>query len=99
MKKIIVFVVLLVAAVQIMVACGFVRPLFSFSYSYASDLAIITMSLIAVVFFYMIPTIVAMSRGHRNSISIAVVNIFFGWTLVGFVGCLAWALINYGDKK
>lgn len=99
MKKIIVLVLLVASLAQLMVGFGIVKPLFSFSYSYATDVSIISLLIIVLAFFYMLPTIIAISRMHRNAKAIAVVNVFFGWTLVGFVGCLAWALINAGDKK
>ena len=41
---------------------------------------------------YFLPTIIASQR-HRVSVgAIAAVNIFFGWTVLGWVICLAWAL-------
>lgn len=99
MKKIIIGVALAVSAIQLLVTCGFIKPVFSFSYSYAGDAIMIILVALAAVFLYMLPTMVAISRKHRNTAPIAVVNVFFGWTLIGFVGCLAWALINSGDKK
>lgn len=99
MKKIIIGVALSVSAIQLLVTCGFIKPVFSFSYSYAGDAIMVFMAALAALFLYMIPTMVAVSRKHRNTAPIAVVNVFFGWTLVGFVGCLVWALINSGDKK
>lgn len=99
MKKIIIGVALAASAIQLLVTCGFIKPVFSFSYSYAGDVIMIVLAALAALFLYMLPTMVAISRKHRNTAPIAVVNVFFGWTLIGFVGCLAWALINYGDKK
>lgn len=99
MKKFIVLVLVAVIIVQAMVMMGFVKPVFSFSYSYATDMIIVSLSFIAACFIYMIPTCVAASRRHRNTMAIAVLNIFFGWTLLGFVGCLVWSLINVSDKK
>lgn len=99
MKKFIVLVLVAGIVVQAMVMMGFVKPVFSFSYSYATDMIIVSLSVIAACFIYMIPTCVAASRRHRNTMAIAVLNLFFGWTLLGFVGCLVWSLINVGDKK
>ena len=99
MKKFIVLILVAGIIVQAMVMMGFVKPVFSFSYSYATDVIIVSLSVIAACFIYMIPTCVAASRRHRNTMAIAVLNIFFGWTLLGFVGCLVWSLINVGDKK
>lgn len=99
MKKFIVLGLVAVIIVQAMVMMGFVKPVFSFSYSYATDMIIVYISVIAACFIYMIPTCVAASRRHRNTMAIAVLNLFFGWTLLGFVGCLVWSLINVSDKK
>ena len=41
--------------------------------------------------FYFLPAIVAGRRGHRNQIPIFIVNLFFGWTVIGWAGTLAWA--------
>jgi hypothetical protein len=51
--------------------------------------------LVALVFgFYFLPTIIAHNRRHLNENPITIVNIFFGWTVVGWVVCLAWAFSN-----
>ena len=38
------------------------------------------------------PAIIAAQRGHVNANSIFVMNLFFGWTIIGWVGCLAWSV-------
>ena len=45
---------------------------------------------------YFIPTIVAISRDMHNKGSIIVVNVFLGWTLIGWVVALA---IACGSNK
>jgi hypothetical protein len=52
--------------------------------------------LILVAIPYFIPSIVAISRGMHNKGSIIVVNVFLGWTLIGWVVALAMAC---GGKK
>lgn len=99
MKKFIILVLVVGIVAQAMVMMGFTKPVFSFSYSYATDMIIVSLSVVAACFIYMIPTCVAASRKHRNTMAIAVLNLFFGWTLFGFVGCLVWSLINVSDKK
>jgi hypothetical protein len=47
--------------------------------------------LIPLLLLYMLPTIVAAGRGLVNAGSIAVINIFLGWTLVGWTVALAMA--------
>ena len=48
----------------------------------------------AIVFlsFYFIPTIVAMTRKHKQRFPIMIVNIFTGWTFIGWVIALAWCV-------
>lgn len=43
------------------------------------------------ILLYFVPTVVALLRGHRQTFPIAVVNVVFGWTLLGWVVALAWA--------
>ena len=40
---------------------------------------------------YFFPTIVAEARGHTFAGPIFIINLFLGWTLLGWVGALAWA--------
>ena len=50
--------------------------------------------LLAVVvsgFLYFIPLWVAWGRHHHNTAAIFVLNLFLGWTLLGWVGALVWA--------
>ncbi len=47
--------------------------------------------------FYFLPTIVAVIRDHKNMGAIGVLNVFLGWTLVGWAGALAWACTNPVD--
>ena len=50
--------------------------------------------LLLVLIVYFLPTWIANSRSHKNNASIFVVNLFLGWTLLGWVIALAWALKN-----
>ena len=43
---------------------------------------------------YMLPTIVAWFRGNKNILAIAVLNVALGWTLLGWVAALVWAVIE-----
>ena len=47
--------------------------------------------LLVVLVPYFIPSIVALSRGMQNKGSIIVVNLFLGWTFIGWVVALAMA--------
>lgn len=54
------------------------------------DLLITTL----VLFAYMLPTVVASSRHHRNASAIGVLNILLGWTGIGWIAALVWASTN-----
>jgi len=43
-------------------------------------------------FFYFLPSIVAFARNKRDTTSIVVLNLFLGWTAIGWVIALVWAL-------
>jgi hypothetical protein len=44
--------------------------------------------------FYFIPTIVAASSNKRNTGAIFVLNLFLGWTFLGWVAALVWAVAD-----
>lgn len=48
--------------------------------------------LLVMLVLYFLPSFVAAARNHHNGWSIFVVNLFFGWTLLGWVICLAWSV-------
>jgi hypothetical protein len=41
---------------------------------------------------YFTPTWVASARAHPNFAGVLVINLFLGWTFVGWVASLAWAV-------
>jgi Superinfection immunity protein len=43
---------------------------------------------------YFLPAAIAYGREHRNAGPILIVNIFLGWTLLGWVAALAWSATN-----
>jgi hypothetical protein len=40
---------------------------------------------------YFIPTFVANGRRHHNTMAIFVLNLFLGWTFIGWLAALVWA--------
>ncbi len=44
--------------------------------------------------FYFVPTIIALMREHQSGCAIGVVNLLFGWSFVGWVVSLVWALTS-----
>ena len=61
---------------------------------------ILIVSVLLGLFIYLIPAIVANSRGHNQTGSIVALNILFGWSLLGWGIALIWALSNNkrGDR-
>lgn len=51
-------------------------------------------SLIVVTGIYLVPFYVAEGRKHRDMLAIFVLNLLLGWTFVGWVAALVWALTN-----
>lgn len=49
------------------------------------------------LFIYFIPSLVANKRQHIQKTSILLLNIFLGWTFVGWVVALIWATLK--DKN
>lgn len=49
---------------------------------------------VGVLIWYLTPAIIAHSRRNRNAVAITVVNVFLGWSLLGWVGALAWAYVE-----
>ena len=54
--------------------------------------------LVLIVFMYFLPTVVANSREHKNKPAICVLNIFLGWTMIGWVIALIWAFTDNTKK-
>ena len=47
---------------------------------------------------YFVPAIVALTRRHHNTAAISVLNLFLGWTLIGWVISLVWAFHRNAKK-
>ncbi|MEN9846409.1 MAG: hypothetical protein RIS36_1556 [Pseudomonadota bacterium] len=49
---------------------------------------------------YILPSVIARLRNHKNTNSLFIINLFFGWTILGWVICLAWSFSsNVAEKK
>jgi hypothetical protein len=60
------------------------------------EAAVIVVVLLAL---YFAPTFVAFSRGHPHAASVLVLNLFLGWTLVGWVVSLAMAVSGFERRR
>lgn len=47
---------------------------------------------------YLVPSIIALVRGHINSLPIIATNTTLGWTVLGWVVALIWSLSNQKSK-
>lgn len=43
------------------------------------------------VVIYFLPTIIALTRWHRDAPAAVMVNVFAGWTIIGWIVALTWA--------
>jgi len=58
-----------------------------------SDVGNIGIGVLVVIFFsYFLPAIVAAIRKKTNANAIFILNLFLGWTLLGWVIALIWAV-------
>jgi hypothetical protein len=51
---------------------------------------------------YLLPSIVALTRHHNNKLAIIALNILVGWTFIGWVISIVWALtsnVEYRQPK
>ncbi|HTW26930.1 MAG TPA: superinfection immunity protein [Acetobacteraceae bacterium] len=43
---------------------------------------------------YFLPTLIARGRDVVSGGAIFLVNLLFGWTMIGWIGCLLWAMLG-----
>ena len=48
----------------------------------------------AIAGLYFLPTTLALARKHRNGSAVFFLNLFAGWTIIGWVICLIWATVR-----
>lgn len=54
--------------------------------------------IVAGIAIYFLPTIIAYKKHHSNRGIILLINLLLGWTLLGWIGSLVWALIDDEGK-
>ena len=54
---------------------------------------------ILLVLFYFIPAFVANEKNHPQASAITILNLFLGWTLLGWVIALVWACSKQEPQK
>lgn len=48
--------------------------------------------LIILLLLYFVPSVVAFVRHHHNQWAIFALNLFLGWSVLGWIGALVWSL-------
>ena len=43
---------------------------------------------------YFLPSIIALTRSKRDLLAIFLLNLFLGWSVIGWIVALVWALVN-----
>jgi hypothetical protein len=62
--------------------------------------AIVVMVMVLLALFaYFLPTVLAEARGHQNTGMIFLTNLLLGWTILGWIGALAWAATAVQPRK
>lgn len=49
--------------------------------------------------FYLLPAIIGFGRQHQHRVPILLVNLFLGWTLIGWVAALVWSAMPVNNPK
>jgi hypothetical protein len=71
-----------------------------FAWFPASGLGIIGAIIVSIVILILglavsfLPTIIAIVRHHRNTLGVFLLNFFLGWTFLGWVAALIWAVVK-----
>lgn len=51
-------------------------------------------TILIVIAAYLLPTLIAGIRHHRNTAAIVATNLIFGWTGIGWAVAFIWSLTN-----
>jgi len=51
--------------------------------------------LIVATLIYFLPTVIALARGHLSTLAIFLLDLFFGWTLIGWLIALIWSCTGF----
>lgn len=79
--------------VAIALVFAFAAPLWQASIHF-QDLVMVFLAVwvfLVLAVIYFIPLTVARRRRHPNTVAIGILNLFLGWTFLGWVAALVWA--------
>jgi hypothetical protein len=60
---------------------------------------IVVFFLLGGLLIYFVPTFIAIQNNHINAVAIAMLNVFLGWTFLGWVVALVWACMESQKKS
>jgi hypothetical protein len=59
------------------------------------NFTILELLLVVLIFvFYFLPTLIAFLRQHKNKLAVFLLNLFLGWTVLGWVISLVWSVMK-----
>lgn len=64
---------------------------------YIAGLSFLT--ILIIILLYFLPTIIAFYRGKSNWLAIMLVNLFFGWSFIGWFVALIWAVTKDAERQ
>ena len=56
------------------------------------SLAIYIAMLIPLILLYFLPSIIALNKKDKNIVTIIIINLFLGWTVIGWIFTLIWVI-------
>lgn len=95
-KKNVMFVLMLFGTITMIGLIGRFLPDAS---EFISKGTISLVTLLIVIPIYLVPMIVSIKRGHPQAGTISVINLFLGWTVLGWVVSMAWAMSAIEKKE
>jgi hypothetical protein len=51
------------------------------------------------IVIYLLPSFIVLARRRNNALAIIALNILLGWTFIGWVVALVWALTGGGNRR
>lgn len=75
----------IIDGVEIIKEQGFV------GHSMMGNFCLILLGIIGII-LYFLPSIIAFKRRHSSRFGILIINLFFGWTFIGWIVSLAWSV-------
>jgi len=63
------------------------------------DVLVFVIMLVISFLIYFLPSFVASSKKHNNFTGVLLLNIFLGWTFLGWVAALVWSVQTQDKQK